>query len=510
MARTVSDVGSPLRRAADLLRRRGLAHVLWRVARRLSAPVVDLCWVTCFVHELDREPSAQADGAFRVRLATPADLPLVLEASDPRRTAAMLGRRFERGDRCFLALDAQGRAVHSRWLSTERGYIPELHMDVALRPGEAYFYDGYTRADHRGKGADSAVRRFIFGWLRAAGCARAYSYVRGDNPVGQRAAARWQAPTGTVGALRLLSLTPLVFGHRRVARPLLVRRNGAQGDEGDDARRARVTRAWFESWCREPLAKRSTGFHAVPDEYFAATAAYVTGTLELDAGADLVLDVGCDSAMVSRLVARSCRQLVGVDFVPGLLVDVPSSGESGASRRGTYAAGDARFLPFRSHAFDKVYSAAMIHVLPSRDDGWLAIAEMIRVCRPGGKVLVASVPDAGKRRRALADAWRRAGPVGKLELALALLTPKPVKRIWHNLTGAGWDDRIILLDYDLGTLTARLTARGHRCRVLDFPADYWSRDFRRTRSNLVIEVAPTGAAGDPQPDALASGHGTRH
>ncbi len=225
---------STLLRAVDLVRRRGLAHVLWRGARRLSAPLIDVCAVTCFVHELDRE-APRPNGGVLVRLATPADLPLVLEASDPRRTAAAVERRLERGDRCFLALDAAGRAVHSRWLSTERAYIPELRMDMALGPGEAYFYDGYTRVDQRGRGVDAAVRCFIFAWLRAAGFARAYSYVLGDNPVGQRAASRWQTPTGTVWALSLLRMAPLVWGHRRVARPLLVRRAGGRRDEGPGA-----------------------------------------------------------------------------------------------------------------------------------------------------------------------------------------------------------------------------------------------------------------------------------
>ena len=42
------------------------------------------------------------------------------------------------------------------------------------------------------------------------------------------------------------------------------------------------------------------------------------------------------------------------------------------------------------------------------------------MCRPGGSVLVAAIPDARKRRQALADAWNRASAPGKLALALSL------------------------------------------------------------------------------------------
>jgi hypothetical protein len=78
------------------------------------------------------------------------------------------------------------------------------------------------------------------------------------------------------------------------------------------------------------------------------------------------------------------------------------------------------------------------------------------------------------------------------------------------MTGAGWGDRVVLLDYDVAALAARLSARGHRCRVLDYPPDYWSRDFRRTRSNLLIEVAVGRVAGAPRPELLAGAHGPRH
>lgn len=46
----------------------------------------------------------------------------------------------------------------------------------------------------------------------------------------------------------------------------------------------------------------------------------------------------------------------------------------------------------------------------------------------------------------------------------------------------------MLRDYDLRTLQRRLERRGFRCEIRDFPADYWSREFQTSRSNLLIFV----------------------
>jgi hypothetical protein len=44
------------------------------------------------------------------------------------------------------------------------------------------------------------------------------------------------------------------------------------------------------------------------------------------------------------------------------------------------------------------------------------------------------------------------------------------------------------LTYDMKRIAARMQASGFPCSIHDYPSDYWSRDFRRTRSNLVISV----------------------
>jgi len=465
---------------------------LVRALKKLSSPLLEAGSVLIFVRNLDQDLfEAKSDLELELRLATPSDFALSPEGYDRYRSVDMLEDRFKLGDLCFLAIDGEGKVAHSRWVTTGLREIPELGMEVMLWPGEAYFYDGYTRPDLRGHGIDAVVRCSIFRRLRSTGYKRAYSYVRGDNPVGLRAARRWQHPIGRLWYLRPRGLRPLVIGRRTPELPFLIRASAA-GLEGEGKLVCtKNARAWFESWLREPLSKRSTGFDALPEAHFVSTSEFISEALRLNPRRDFVLDVGCDSAMVSRLVALRCRRFVGADFIPGLLADIPHGAVKSASGRpASFVAANGRFLPFRSHTFTRVYCSGVIHTLATHDDGIKMVNELLRVCRPGGEVLVASIPDTGKRLLALVDIWRRAGIRGKLRLLVSLAVPRPAKQILRRLLGLTRRDQLVLLDYDLRKLKELLGTHGLDCQILNFPESYWSRDFRRTRSNLLIRVPP--------------------
>lgn len=58
---------------------------------------------------------------------------------------------------------------------------------------------------------------------------------------------------------------------------------------------------------------------------------------------------------------------------------------------GRFTQADAARLPFRDAAFDRVFSRDLLHHV---DDSAAVVAEMVRVCRPGGKVCI--LDDNGK------------------------------------------------------------------------------------------------------------------
>ena len=510
-----------LGKSARLLRELGPVALATRLLRRASHSLVETGGVTFFVRDLmelggaashppdpplragsqsrrsaslDREPQARPLPEFCVRQLRASDKEALLHGSESRWET--LWSRFQGGDLCFAALDEQGRAVHTRWLTLTGARIPELEMDFVPAPDAAYFYDGYTRPDARRRGIDAIVRAAIFEALRALGRGRVYSYVRNDNPEGLRAAGRCQQVVGTVRHLRLFGSRPLLFGADRTRLAALLRRPSQAGL--DDVNRDRDWRCWFEGWLREPLAKRSIGFHELPEDAFEAFAQQISSMLHLDPSRDIVLDLGCDSAMVSRLVAPHCARLVGVDFIPGMLLDAKRRRgiEDAVPSNLCFAAADGRSLPFPSETFAKAYCSGVVHTLPSQQDGIAMILDLVRVSKPGGQVLVAGVPDARKRWRARREAWRLGGLREKAHIVAAATLPRFVKRLIRRLAPGLPRAPLLYLEYDLGEVKTLLEGRGLGCTIVDYPRAFWSRDFRETRSNLLIAVPPRAARGE--------------
>ena len=164
------------------------------------------------------------NSAIRLALLIPTDCSLLTfsRPSNPH-VVRRATERFEKGDQCFAAIASNNQVAHSRWVSTNDTYIPELEMDTRPRPNQAYMYDGYSKPEFRGSGIDGAVRNFIFETLKSQGIENVYSYVRSDNPVGIRAARRWQDEIGRVWYFRFNNADPFVFGRQKSGMPLLIK-----------------------------------------------------------------------------------------------------------------------------------------------------------------------------------------------------------------------------------------------------------------------------------------------
>jgi len=107
------------------------------------------------------------------------------------------------------------------------------------------------------------------------------------------------------------------------------------------------------------------------------------------AGADdTVLDVACGPGLVACAFARVARQVTGIDLTPAMI----ARAEALAAERGCtnvrFQIGDVLPLPFPDMAFSIVVSRFAFHHFP---DPAAVLAEMRRVCRPGGRVVVADL-----------------------------------------------------------------------------------------------------------------------
>jgi SAM-dependent methyltransferase len=120
-----------------------------------------------------------------------------------------------------------------------------------------------------------------------------------------------------------------------------------------------------------------------------------------------VLDVAAGNGNVSLAAARRWCDVVATDYVPALLER--ASERARAERLGIeFRAADAEALPFADGSFDIVVSTFGVMFTPDQDR---AAAELVRVCRHGGKIGLAN--------------WTPDGFVGQLFKTIGKHVPPP-------------------------------------------------------------------------------------
>lgn len=111
----------------------------------------------------------------------------------------------------------------------------------------------------------------------------------------------------------------------------------------------------------------------------------------LDGRRGRVLDVGCGPGLMTRALAERGWEVCGIDLLePAVAQAREEADRSEWGPRAHYAAGDADALPFAPAAFDAVIAMGVLEYLP---DATRFVAEMRRVLRPGG-LLVVAVPSS--------------------------------------------------------------------------------------------------------------------
>jgi SAM-dependent methyltransferase len=130
------------------------------------------------------------------------------------------------------------------------------------------------------------------------------------------------------------------------------------------------SRAYYDDFSTGYERERHHGYHALLDELELGVA------LPFAAGRD-VLEVGCGTGLILARLQAAARSAEGVDLSPGML-------EKARERGLTVKEASATALPYPDASFDVVVSFKVLAHVP---DITVALAEMARVCRPGGHVL---------------------------------------------------------------------------------------------------------------------------
>jgi ubiquinone/menaquinone biosynthesis C-methylase UbiE len=147
----------------------------------------------------------------------------------------------------------------------------------------------------------------------------------------------------------------------------------------------RDTAGLDEAKAREQAARLEKRARA--DDEAAAREAYLD-LLGLAPG-ERVLDVGCGSGVVTRAIARRVvpgGSVVGTDSSAAFLsVAREHAQAAGIADAIEWRVADCRSLPFPDGGFDAAIAATVLAHVPGAEQ---ALAEMVRVTRPGGRVAV--------------------------------------------------------------------------------------------------------------------------
>jgi SAM-dependent methyltransferase len=150
----------------------------------------------------------------------------------------------------------------------------------------------------------------------------------------------------------------------------------------------------------------SSGDYAVVGTTLQIVGEELCESLDLRSG-QKVLDVAAGNGNVSLAAARRWCEVVSTDYVPSLL----ERGRARASADGLtieFREADAEALPFADNAFDAVVSTFGVMFAPNQEQ---AAAELLRVCKPGGKIGLAN--------------WTPEGLIGQVFKTLGKHLPPP-------------------------------------------------------------------------------------
>ena len=120
-----------------------------------------------------------------------------------------------------------------------------------------------------------------------------------------------------------------------------------------------------------------------------------------------MLDLGCGAGQIAIPAARAGAQVTGIDIAANSIAQAQArAAAEGVTVR--FEEADAEMLPYRDAQFDLVVSliGAMFAPRPA-----LVASEMLRVCRPGGRIAMAN--------------WTPDGHVGQMFKVIGAYVPPP-------------------------------------------------------------------------------------
>lgn len=199
------------------------------------------------------------------------------------------------------------------------------------------------------------------------------------------------------------------------------------------------------------------GDYAEVAKHIQTAADDLVGRLKLTPG-ERVLDVACGSGNVAMAAARAGANVTGVDIAPNL-IDVARKRAADAALEIKFDEGDAEQLPYADESFDTVTSMFGAMFAPRPD---LVTSELLRVCRSGGRIVMANWTPEGHAGQMFKVAGKYIPPPDM---------PKPVEWGVEDIVRERFGDRVSKL-----TMTKRLCPMEYDfppAQVVEFFREYF-------------------------------------
>jgi SAM-dependent methyltransferase len=201
-----------------------------------------------------------------------------------------------------------------------------------------------------------------------------------------------------------------------------------------------------------------------------------------------VLEVGCGSGAVLRALLAPGQRGVGVDLSQPLLSRAAQLGVDVGPL--TLIGAEGAYLPFRDGLFDRVLCYSVFPCYPSLEYASASFRELVRVCRPGGLILLGDVCGIMERLRTAIRTRPLSVETVRAALDLPMLKPVklaigPFRRISRKLKGGGHQESGLRRRHYTHRFFQRL-GEEVGCSIQILPQDIEGRDTSKNRFDVLI------------------------
>ena len=130
---------------------------------------------------------------------------------------------------------------------------------------------------------------------------------------------------------------------------------------------------------------------------------------------DRVLECACGTGLLTEAMAGRCKHLTATDFSEKMLLQAEK--KCRAYSNVSFEQGNILALDYPDASFDVVVAANVIHLL---DEPRKALAELHRVCKPGGRLIIPTYMNQNKKGKTnrFAKTLGEAGDVFKRQFTM--------------------------------------------------------------------------------------------